>query len=276
MNDFIKSQNGKQFFVSKSSSNNDNNQDGSLKLNGNLPKLTNLKPFANLSNYIDQLRVIKSPSEIKAMKRSCQIGAQSMHDTMKWAKSLIKSNSNLNESQVAAHFDYKTKLYGAKKLSFPTVCGSGIKSTAIHYGLNNKFIVPSDWILMDAGCEDVDGYNSDLTRTWPIDGNYRCNQVKYALYEALCDVQKDLIKTLQLNPTLSLDDLFKLMCISLGKVLIEFHIIDKTMSSHEAAATAFKYCPHHVSHYLGNCSCDWMKCCCDWMKCCCDSVKCCC
>lgn len=49
----------------------------------------------------------------------------------------------------------------------------------------------------------------------------------------------------------TLDILFDTMCLLLGKYLQEIGLIDKSCIGIELAKAAFKFCPHHVSHYLG-------------------------
>jgi Xaa-Pro aminopeptidase len=109
-------------------------------------------------------------------------------------------------------------------------------------------VKPGDLVLMDAGCE-FGGYSSDITRTWPIDGKF--SDPQRVLYEIVLNLQEDLLKTL-LNPGgTSLDELFDTMCLKLGKYLQEVGLISADKSGYDLARAAYKFCPHHVSHYLG-------------------------
>lgn len=104
---------------------------------------------------------------------------------------------------------------------------------------------------MDAGCEDIEGYNSDITRCWSMNEDKNVSKLHFELYQALTEVQSDLIKKVKSSPGISLDQLFSVMCSMLGKLLIEFGAISKSSSPSEANKHAFHFCPHHVSHYLG-------------------------
>lgn len=65
-------------------------------------------------------------------------------------------------------------------------------------------------------------------------------------------VQKELLIAVESVEDVTLDQLFDLMCFRLGKYLQEIGLINKSLSDLEAARHAsFKFCPHHVSHYLG-------------------------
>lgn len=246
----------RQLFVSKSALIN-NTLNSSLetgdRLDAQLTNYLNLNTNSTLhkvSPFLDQLRVVKSKSECDAMRRVCSIGAEALFETMVWSKSM-SANNLINESQIAAKFEFESRMRGARKLAFPTVCASGQRTTIIHYGNNDQFCLPDDWIQLDVGCEDVDGYNSDISRTWPLNGQFGNHRLRNELHEALCQVQSNLIAALSDDPMMTLDLLFRLMCSLLGKVLIEFGAVDASISTQEASALAYRFCPHHVSHYLG-------------------------
>ena len=220
------------------------------------------KSVSSLSPFIDQLRLIKSENETMAMVRTCAIGSAAMNETRLFAGQLSKVNSErhqiplVNEGQISARFEYEVRVNGAAKLAYPSVVAGGPRSTIIHYGTPNKFMTDEEWILMDAGCEDCEGYNSDITRCFIVGGSASSSQARLqsALYEALCEVQQHLINHLRQKggeEAGSLDQLFQIMCALLGKVLIEFCLIPKSSSATESSRAGYKFCPHHVSHYLG-------------------------
>lgn len=49
----------------------------------------------------------------------------------------------------------------------------------------------------------------------------------------------------------TLDTLFDTMCIRLGKYLQEIGLVSRNLMGVELARSAYSFCPHHVSHYLG-------------------------
>lgn len=66
------------------------------------------------------------------------------------------------------------------------------------------------------------------------------------------EVQKELLNVVSTVENVTLDQLFDLMCYRLGKYLQEIGIIGKSLNEMDSARrAAFKFCPHHVSHYLG-------------------------
>ncbi|XP_027194610.2 xaa-Pro aminopeptidase 3-like [Dermatophagoides pteronyssinus] len=220
----------------------------------------------DISMLIDQLRVIKSSQEVKAMKRVGRIGAIALNNTIEWSKRLFstinssndKSSFTFIESHIDGKFNFESKLLGARCQSFPSVCASGSRATIIHYGRNDHIITPNDdncWILTDVGCEDVDGYCCDISRTWPIDINRNSNnddrfQLQSQLYEALIGIQHELINSIVIGHT-SLNDLNELMLKIMTRILPEFKLFDESVSNEDVRNIVKRLCPHHVSHYLG-------------------------
>lgn len=194
------------------------------------------------TKFIHTLRWIKSDAEIELMRKTCEIAAGAINLAMQ------KSKPGIGEHQIFAEVDYQCRMNGASMLAYPPVVASGKNSTTIHYINNSQIVKSGDMVLLDAGCE-YGGYSSDITRTFPVTGNFSESQL--VLYEIVLNVQKDLLKIL-LNPGgTTLDELFDTMCLRLGKYLQEIHLIPRDKAGYDLARAAYKFCPHHVSHYLG-------------------------
>jgi Xaa-Pro aminopeptidase len=210
-----------------------------------LTSIVNPTPTASIDNptkFIHNLRWKKSEAEIELMRQTCEVAAQAVNETIR------KSHPGICESQIFAEVDYQCRMNGASMLAYPPVVAGGKNATIIHYINNTQLVEDGKMVLLDAGCE-LGHYSSDITRTWPINGSFTDPQ--RVLYEIVLNVQKDLLKTL-LNPGgESLDELFDTMCFLLGKYLQEASLIPKDKEGQELARAAYKFCPHHVSHYLG-------------------------
>lgn len=101
----------------------------------------------------------------------------------------------------------------------------------------------------EIGCE-YGGYSSDITRTWPINGKF--TPAQEVLYEVVHTVQTEILNAVASAENVTLDQLFDLMCYRLGKYLQEIGVLGKSLNELDSARhAAFKFCPHHVSHYLG-------------------------
>lgn len=129
----------------------------------------------------------------------------------------------MNESYINAKLDYECRIRNAERLAFPPVIAGGGRGTIIHY-LNNDRLINDEMVLVDAGVE-LHGYVSDITRTWPVSGNFK--QEDLSLYEALLEVQENVLKACVEN--VCLEDLFLLMLDLLGSQLKRVGIIQENL-----------------------------------------------
>ena len=194
------------------------------------------------TSLIHNLRVIKSPAEVELMRRTCEIASGAIN------RVISESRSGISEHEVFAKVDFYCRMDGASFLAYPPVVAGGQNATTIHYVNNSQIVNDGEMILMDAGCE-YGGYSSDITRTWPVNGHF--SDAQKVLYEILNTVQKELLECLQNEGGENLDQLFDTMCLKLGRYLKEIGLIDKRVCGIDMARAAYKFCPHHVSHYLG-------------------------
>ena len=58
-------------------------------------------------------------------------------------------------------------------------------------------------LLVDSGCE-YNGYSSDTTRVWPVNGRF--TKAQRELYEVMLNIQKNCIKVKKLRSLRSLND----------------------------------------------------------------------
>ncbi|KAL1392899.1 hypothetical protein pipiens_012133 [Culex pipiens pipiens] len=209
------------------------------KIVGDVGKLEGVRSPAGL---IHKLRLIKSEVEMELMRITCKVASKAINRTMQ------ESRPQQSEHQLFAKVDYFCRMGGASYLAYPPVVAGGANATVIHYVNNNQIVRDGEMVLMDAGCE-FGGYTSDITRTWPINGEF--SEPQRILYEVLAQVQKELLGCLQHAGGETLDQLFDTMCLKLGKYLQEVGLIPKSAQGVELGRAAYKFCPHHVSHYLG-------------------------
>lgn len=133
---------------------------------------------------LQQMKLYKSLAEQTLMKQTCQIASAAINDVIRDAK------PGDSEHHIYAMVDYRCRMRNATHLAYPPVVASGRNATIIHYINNNQLVQRGDMVLMDAGCE-YSGYCSDITRTWPISGEF--TEPQKVLYEVTLRLQKDLI-----------------------------------------------------------------------------------
>ena len=128
---------------------------------------------------------------------------------------------------------------GADGCAFPTIAGSGINGTMLHYDTNRETCEDNTLILMDLGAK-YDGYCADITRTYPVNGKFTKQQ--RAVYDVVLEANQVIARTAKPGmTTLELNNICKKVlaegCIRLGLIEKEDEI--------------GKYYMHGVSHHLG-------------------------
>ncbi|XP_037828800.1 xaa-Pro aminopeptidase 3 isoform X1 [Lucilia sericata] len=201
------------------------------------------KTLQSPTTIIHGMRLFKSVAEQNLMRRTCQIASTAINEVM------AESKPGHSEHHIYAMTDYKCRMRNASHLAYPPVVASGKNATVIHYINNTQLCKSGDLVLMDAGCE-YGGYSSDITRTWPINGKF--TDAQKTLYDVVLLLQKELIDTLLREGGETLDHLFDTMCLKLGKYLQEIGLVPNDINDIVGLTRAgYKFCPHHVSHYLG-------------------------
>ncbi|MBM3275685.1 MAG: aminopeptidase P N-terminal domain-containing protein, partial [Candidatus Sericytochromatia bacterium] len=128
----------------------------------------------------NEMRLIKSPPELDKMRRAASIASEAHREAMKLTR------PGVNEYELQAVLEYTFRKRGAQGPSYNPICGSGENTCILHYNENDRVIGDQEFVLLDAGCE-VDGYASDITRTFPSNGVFTPDQ--RALYEVVLDAQ---------------------------------------------------------------------------------------
>ena len=146
-----------------------------------LLKIKNSKTkILNSSNVLHEIRLIKSESEIRKMKKAARIAVNAHRKTMSKVKTFRY------EYELEAEIKYEFAKSNSTSSYIPIV-GSGKNSCILHYNSNNSILNDGDLVLIDAGCE-IELYASDITRTYPVNGRFTREQKE--IYNIVLDAQK--------------------------------------------------------------------------------------
>ena len=125
--------------------------------------------FVQLGQYLHELRLFKSQTELALMRRGADI-------TIKAHERLMCSiTPGQYEYQLEAELLHQFMIMGARHAAYPCIVGSGDNACVMHYVANNRRMEDGDLVLVDAGCEH-EGYASDVTRTLPVNGRFSTPQ----------------------------------------------------------------------------------------------------
>src|SRR6202008_1762373 len=75
------------------------------------------------------------------------------------------------EYEIEAELLHEFRRNGAQFPAYSPIVAAGAHSCILHYVANDAPLRDGDLLLIDAGCE-LDGYASDITRTFPVGGKF--------------------------------------------------------------------------------------------------------
>jgi Xaa-Pro aminopeptidase len=137
--------------------------------------------IADVSSMISEMRKLKSPAEIEVIQRAIDITAEAH------AEALRTIRPGVYEYEVQAAIEYAFTRRGAERPGFPSIVGSGINSTILHYNENRKRVEAGDLVVVDIGAE-YSYYTADITRTYPATGKFTPRQRE--VYQLVLDAQR--------------------------------------------------------------------------------------
>ena len=132
-----------------------------------------------------EMRLHKSDKEVAFMQKAADIAGEAHVLAMK------KVKPGMNEGQVESLMEAYMRDKGASGVAYNSIIGGGDNATILHYVENNMPLKDGDLILIDAGAE-YEGYASDITRTFPINGKY--TKAQREVYDVVLDVQLQCIE----------------------------------------------------------------------------------
>ncbi len=187
-----------------------------------------------------EMRLHKTGEEVKLMQKAADIAAQAHVLAMK------KVKPGMNESQVEALMESYMRDKGASGVAYNSIIGGGGNATILHYVENNAPLKDGDLILIDAGAE-YEGYASDITRTFPVNGKY--TKAQREVYDVVLDVQEKCIDYTVKGNTVKARQEYSIELLTEGmKKLGLLKGATKTLIKNKAY---MKYYMHGVGHYLG-------------------------
>ena len=129
---------------------------------------------------LDEMRLVKDSTELATMRRAAGISAIAHRRAMQATK------PGRHEYEIEAELLYAFRRHGAQFPAYTSIVASGANACVLHYVGNDARMNDGDLLLIDAGCE-LDGYASDITRTFPVNGRFSGPQ--RTLYELVLAAQ---------------------------------------------------------------------------------------
>ncbi len=121
-----------------------------------------------LDRLINQMRIIKTADEAEKMRRAQMITEKALTETLQLVR------EGVTEREIALELEFKMRKMGADGVSFDLIVLAGAKTSMPHGVPGDNRVKNGDFLLFDIGAT-VDGYHSDMTRTYAF-GNVTAEQ----------------------------------------------------------------------------------------------------
>jgi Xaa-Pro aminopeptidase len=142
----------------------------------------------DLCSVLDDMRLFKDDYELAVMRRAAAISADGHRRAMRRsaAGSRVPPAEGLREYHLEAELLHAFRAGGAQAPAYGSIVAAGANACVLHYRADRGAVRPGELVLIDAACE-LDGYASDITRTFPADGRF--SGAQRALYDIVLESQ---------------------------------------------------------------------------------------
>ena len=147
----------------------------------------NFSEILDWQPMLSEMRLIKSPNEIRLMQQAGQITA------LGHIKAMQTTRPNRFEYEIESDILHEFNRHCARFPSYNAIVAGGSNACILHYTENNQPLKDGDLVLIDAGCEFA-MYAGDITRTFPVNGKF--SQPQREIYELVLKAQKRAIELL--------------------------------------------------------------------------------
>lgn len=143
----------------------------------------------DLSALLDEMRLVKSADEIATMRRAAAISAGAHARAMRYCAERFRADpgARVAEYEIEAELLHEFRRHGAQGPAYPSIVAAGHNACVLHHSAGNSLLSAGELCLVDAGCE-LDGYASDVTRTFPATGRF--NAAQRELYDIVLAAQE--------------------------------------------------------------------------------------
>lgn len=195
---------------------------------------------ADVRALLDDMRLIKAPEEIDTMRRAASISAAAHRRAMR------ATRPGAMEYEIEAELLHEFRRHGAQSPAYHSIVAGGANACVLHYVFNNARLQDGDLLLIDAGCE-LDGYASDITRTFPVNGRFSGPQKD--LYELVLAAQTAAITAIR--PGAGWNDPHEAALRVLAQGFIDVGLCQGTLDAVLESGDYRRFYMHRTGHWLG-------------------------
>jgi len=194
----------------------------------------------DVRGIVDAMRLVKDKHEADLMRRAGAISSGAHRRAME------RTRPGWYEYQAEAELVHEFLQAGAMAVAYPSIVASGPNACVLHYRDNNRQMSAGELLLIDAGCE-YQGYASDITRTFPVDGKFTGPQKD--VYELVLASQLACLDAVK--PGVEFHDYHKAAERVLAQGYIDLGLCEGTLDGVLESGSYKQFYMHRAGHWLG-------------------------
>ncbi len=198
------------------------------------------KEIRDIRGILDDMRLIKDDREIRTMKRAAEISTGAHRRAMR------ATRPGLHEYEIEAELIHEFRRHGAQAPAYTPIVAGGANACVLHYVENQAELKNGDLLLIDAGCE-LDGYASDITRTFPVAGKFSGPQRD--IYALVLAAQAAAIK--EVRPGAAWEDPHDAAVKILAQGFVDLGLCHGSRDTVIESGDYKRFYMHRTGHWLG-------------------------
>jgi Xaa-Pro aminopeptidase len=198
------------------------------------------RDIRDVRTLLDDMRLIKDEHEVALMRRAGEISAAAHRLAMQAAQ------PGVAEYEIEAVLQHEFRRRGAQSPAYTSIVAAGAHACVLHYVENSGQLAEGDLLLIDAGCE-LDGYASDITRTFPVNGRFSGPQRE--VYQLVLAAQAAAIATVK--PGVRWNVPHDAAVAVLAQGFIDLKLLQGSLNEVLEQETYKQFYMHRTGHWLG-------------------------
>jgi Xaa-Pro aminopeptidase len=189
---------------------------------------------------LDEMRLVKDKHELDIMRKAAKISAQAH------VRAMRNTRPGMYEYEVEAELLHEFRRHGSQFPAYGSIVAGGRNACVLHYRSNDTQLRDGELLLIDAGCE-LDGYASDITRTYPVGGKFTAPQRE--LYDIVLAAQAAAIQATR--PGARFADPHDAAVRVLAQGMIDCKLIEGSLDGVIESGAYRRFYMHRTGHWLG-------------------------
>ena len=194
----------------------------------------------DVCTVLDDMRLLKDADEIKTMRRAAAIASDAHRRAMQ------TTQPGMMEYQVEAELVHEFRSRGSQAPAYTSIVAGGANACVLHYVENKDRLNDGDLLLIDAGCE-LNGYASDITRTFPVGGKF--SGAQRDVYELVLAAQAKAIDAVK--PGVAFEAYHDAALRVLVRGMIDFKLCKGSVDKVIERGDYRQFYMHRTGHWLG-------------------------